>query len=127
MAIKTIAELRTKYGIETNRSIRVEDGWAPVLDSLFVKLIKAGHGDYVFKHFECKEKFSELRISFNNQKYPYPPEVMRLTSLVCYEAEAICEFCTGPGTIGTVNGWMHVMCASCHKKESKENFFIKKR
>lgn len=116
---RTTLDLKKKFNYGAKTYLSVGDGWVPLIESFLDKLVELGHGDLI-RYFDCKEKFSQLRTSFDLPRTgnrELPSEVDRLTRLVEYEANTTCMFCAGVGATTSISGWLVVACEPCADKE----------
>jgi hypothetical protein len=105
-------ELKAKYPTLLERVfLAVGDGWLPLLDDLFGKIIEA---DPEAKVLQVKEKFGGLRV--------YTSSAVGVVSEAAMQAEGksytICQDCGAPGREQTIRGWINTLCDDCAAKRS---------
>jgi hypothetical protein len=90
-----------------------EDGWAPILETTFKKLVLLKHKPILA---QVKEKFGTLHIYLDNAT----DEASKIVEDAERASEYTCEICGEPGDLRKNNGWYMVRCEK-HHREFLEN------
>jgi len=89
--------------------IDCEDGWAPILETVFKKFMLLKDKPILA---QVKEKFGTLHIYLDNET----DEASKIVEEAEIASEHICEICGEPGYLRRNNGWYMVRCENHHQE-----------
>ncbi len=104
----TYEDFEKKWAIAPWCASGIGDGWVPIVDDLFTRLVETGFD--IKTCAQIKEKFGGLRVYFDARS----DEQNTLTEAAEARAYKTCEQCGEAGSLRR-EGWWKTLCDGCRK------------
>lgn len=110
--VKTLEGLLKKYDLNPSVSSDCPDGWLPIADRLFARLVEAG---WDRRLGQIKEKFGGLRVYLDSHDDRWSEAIREAEA----ESFKTCQTCGEPGRRRGVGGWLMTSCEACWREAGR--------